>query len=75
MIILTRTFFVLLFVAGYLLFKDFCENVVEEPIPQIKFFEEVCAHPEYKCILFAICMRNQVAYFELNCAMLFGTNT
>lgn len=30
------------FFAGYLLFKDFCENVVEEPIPQIKFYEEVC---------------------------------
>jgi len=27
--------------AGYLLFKDFCENIVEEPIPQIKFYEEV----------------------------------
>lgn len=29
------------FIPGYLLFKDFCENVVEEPIPQIKFYEEV----------------------------------
>ncbi|ESO08118.1 hypothetical protein HELRODRAFT_75424 [Helobdella robusta] len=26
---------------GFLLFKDFCENVCEEPIPQIKFYEEV----------------------------------
>ncbi|XP_021960847.1 G protein-coupled receptor kinase 1 isoform X2 [Folsomia candida] len=26
---------------GYLLFKDFCENVAEEPIPQIKFYEEI----------------------------------
>lgn len=23
------------------MFKDFCENVAEEPIPQIKFYEEV----------------------------------
>lgn len=28
-------------ILGYLLFKDFCENVAEEPIPQIKFYEEV----------------------------------
>jgi len=26
---------------GYLLFKDFCENVSEDPVPQIKFYEEV----------------------------------
>ena len=28
-------------IAGYLLFKDFCENVYEEPVPQLKFYEEV----------------------------------
>ncbi|VEN58083.1 unnamed protein product, partial [Callosobruchus maculatus] len=26
---------------GYLLFKDFCENVSEEPVPQLRFYEEV----------------------------------
>jgi len=26
---------------GYLLFKDFCENISEDPVPQIKFYEEV----------------------------------
>lgn len=30
-----------LFVSGYLLFKDFCENVSEEPVPQLRFYEEV----------------------------------
>lgn len=29
------------FISGYLLFKDFCENVYEEPVPQLKFYEEV----------------------------------
>lgn len=26
---------------GYLLFKDFCENTSEEPVPHLKFYEEV----------------------------------
>ncbi|XP_064612264.1 G protein-coupled receptor kinase 3-like [Liolophura sinensis] len=26
---------------GFLLFKDFCNNVCEEPVPQLKFYEEV----------------------------------
>lgn len=26
---------------GYLLFKDFCENASEEPVPHLKFYEEV----------------------------------
>ena len=26
---------------GYLLFKDFCLNVVQEQVPQFKFYEEV----------------------------------
>jgi hypothetical protein len=28
-------------VPGYLLFKDFCETLAEEPVPQLKFYEEV----------------------------------
>lgn len=26
---------------GYLLFKDFCQNVVQEQVPQFKFYEEI----------------------------------
>ncbi len=26
---------------GYLLFRDFCQNVVQEPVPQFKFYEEI----------------------------------
>ena len=26
---------------GYLLFKDFCENCCEEPVPQMTFYDEV----------------------------------
>lgn len=26
---------------GYILFKDFCENACDEPVPQLKFYEEV----------------------------------
>lgn len=29
------------FVSGYLLFKEFCEQTSEEPVPQLKFYEEV----------------------------------
>ena len=29
-------------IVGYLLFKDFCENVSEEPVPQMSFYDEVC---------------------------------
>jgi len=28
-------------VSGYLLFKDFCETMAEEPVPQLRFYEEV----------------------------------
>uniref|UniRef100_A0A182PLZ0 RGS domain-containing protein n=1 Tax=Anopheles epiroticus TaxID=199890 RepID=A0A182PLZ0_9DIPT len=28
-------------VLGYLLFRDFCDNVSEEPVPHLKFYEEV----------------------------------
>lgn len=30
-----------IFVSGYLLFKEFCEQTSEEPVPQLKFYEEV----------------------------------
>lgn len=26
---------------GYLLFKDFCENCCDEPVPQLKFYDEI----------------------------------
>uniref|UniRef100_A0A8C4PZ74 RGS domain-containing protein n=1 Tax=Eptatretus burgeri TaxID=7764 RepID=A0A8C4PZ74_EPTBU len=26
---------------GYLLFKDYCENVSDEPVPQLQFYEEI----------------------------------
>lgn len=26
---------------GFLLFKDFCNTCCEEPVPQLKFYEEV----------------------------------
>ncbi len=28
---------------GFLAFKDFCNNVCDEPVPQLKFYEEVGA--------------------------------
>lgn len=28
-------------VPGYLLFKEFCEQTSDEPVPQLKFYEEV----------------------------------
>lgn len=30
-----------MFVSGYLLFKEFCEQTSDEPVPQLKFYEEV----------------------------------
>ncbi|XP_078599402.1 G protein-coupled receptor kinase 3-like isoform X2 [Branchiostoma floridae x Branchiostoma japonicum] len=29
---------------GFLLFKDYCENVIEEPVPQLQFYEETKAY-------------------------------
>ncbi|CAD6241096.1 GSCOCG00009131001-RA-CDS [Cotesia congregata] len=29
---------------GYLLFKEFCETVSEEPVPQLRFYEEIKAY-------------------------------
>jgi len=37
------------FVSGYLIFKDFCENVCDEPVHQLKFYEEVS--PVFLCML------------------------
>ncbi|KAG5321709.1 GPRK1 kinase, partial [Acromyrmex charruanus] len=34
---------------GYLLFKDFCETVAEEPIPQLRFYEEIKAYEKLEC--------------------------
>lgn len=42
-----------LVIAGYLLFKDYCENVAEEPIPQLRFYEEVRVCPHTKLFKFA----------------------
>lgn len=28
-------------ILGYLMFKEYCENVAEEPVPHLKFYEEV----------------------------------
>lgn len=30
-----------LFLSGFLLFKDFCFNEIDEAVPQLKFYEEV----------------------------------
>jgi len=32
---------VLCFFTGFLLFKDFCLNEIDEAVPQLKFYEEV----------------------------------
>ncbi|OXU25738.1 hypothetical protein TSAR_000598 [Trichomalopsis sarcophagae] len=34
---------------GYLLFKDFCENTSEEPIPQLRFYEQIKAYEKLEC--------------------------
>ena len=34
-----------LLITGFLLFKDFCENVYDKPVPQLKFYEEVSYYP------------------------------
>jgi len=33
--------FVQLIHLGFLMFRDFCENVCDESVPQLKFYEEV----------------------------------
>lgn len=42
--------------AGYLLFKDFCENVCDEPVPQLKFYEEVSVLNVECCVLVCVCV-------------------
>ncbi|XP_044758169.1 G protein-coupled receptor kinase 1 isoform X1 [Coccinella septempunctata] len=34
---------------GYLLFKDFCENVSEVPVPQLRFYEEIKTYEKLEC--------------------------
>lgn len=36
-------------ILGFLLFKDFCENVSEEPVPQLKFYEEIKTFEKTEC--------------------------
>ncbi|XP_035788713.1 G protein-coupled receptor kinase 1-like isoform X2 [Anopheles albimanus] len=36
-------------VLGYLLFRDFCDNVSEEPVPHLKFYEEIKAYEKTEC--------------------------
>jgi len=36
---------------GYLLFKDFCENLSEEPVPQMSFYDEVSFYLLKKTLL------------------------
>ncbi|XP_054267062.1 G protein-coupled receptor kinase 1 isoform X1 [Macrosteles quadrilineatus] len=36
-------------VLGYLLFKDFCENVSEEPVPQLRFYEQIKQYEKLEC--------------------------
>ncbi|XP_012942892.1 beta-adrenergic receptor kinase 2 [Aplysia californica] len=38
---------------GFLLFKDFCENVYDEPVPQLKFYEEVST---FVCLFGCLCV-------------------
>lgn len=36
-------------VLGYLLFRDFCDNVSDEPVPHLKFYEEIKAYEKTEC--------------------------
>uniref|UniRef100_A0A8C9FK11 G protein-coupled receptor kinase n=1 Tax=Pavo cristatus TaxID=9049 RepID=A0A8C9FK11_PAVCR len=38
---LNDTFFLIFFSPGFLLFKDYCMNEIDEAVPQLKFYEEV----------------------------------
>ena len=44
----------ILFCLGFLLFKEYCSSLSDEPVPQLKFYEEVCFFPsnEKKSTLF-----------------------
>jgi len=37
---------------GFLLFKDFCNMCCDEPVPQIKFYEEVIASRKFRFFYF-----------------------
>lgn len=34
---------------GFLLFKDYCENYRDEPVPQLKFYEEIRNYEKTEC--------------------------
>lgn len=34
---------------GFLLFKDYCENVSDESVPQLKFYEEIKNFEKTEC--------------------------
>ncbi|GAB0096082.1 RGS domain [Sergentomyia squamirostris] len=36
-------------ILGYLLFKDFCENISEEPVPHLKFYEQIKNYEKTEC--------------------------
>lgn len=62
---------VIFLVPGYLLFKEFCEQTSEEPVPQLKFYEEVnyifhvhhCRTIKLGCI-FKRCFSQQIKLYE-----------
>lgn len=35
---------------GFLLFKDFCENIFDVPVPQLKFYEEIKRYEELETV-------------------------
>ncbi|KAJ8687143.1 hypothetical protein QAD02_022937 [Eretmocerus hayati] len=35
---------------GYRLFKDFCENSCDEPVPELRFYEEIKAFEKLECL-------------------------
>ncbi|CAG4971835.1 unnamed protein product [Colias eurytheme] len=37
-------------VLGYLLFKEFCEQTSEEPVPHLKFYEEIKLFEKQECV-------------------------
>ncbi|CAN7985211.1 unnamed protein product [Ixodes pacificus] len=67
---------------GYLLFKDFCDNVCDEQVPQLSFYEEVsvshtCLGREWHCCMgfcehynYKIVISDNMLFdirFEMNC--------
>jgi beta-adrenergic-receptor kinase len=37
---------------GFLMFKDFCNTCCEEPVPQLKFYEEVSLICLIQCLFY-----------------------